>query len=128
MLISLSVSSQIDTTTRIIHNKDSVTISKEVAKKVVKDLILLDATIQENSLLKDNIVLYKRQISNKDSIIGAKDLQINAYQSIVSDYKKNQQLYDQRIHYLEKENKWQKFVKTSFGVLLVGAVFAFAIK
>lgn len=93
MLISLNSFSQIVTETRQVPNNDTVKIHIEVAKKIAKDLSLLDVLKEERGLLKQNIDTLTFQRDTKDSIIVRKNDQINLYKSSIDLYKEKESVY-----------------------------------
>lgn len=58
--------SQKDTTQ---HIDSIVCITKTVAKKIAKDLVLLDGIKKEDTLLKSNIEILKKEVENRDSVV-----------------------------------------------------------
>lgn len=122
MLISLSSFSQTDTKTQQVSNNDTIKLHKEVAKKVVKDLMYLDVLKQERILLLENIDTLKNQKSYKDSIIFLKDDQIGYYKKTIDLYKTKEDTYTNAITKLKLEVKRQKLSsKISFGLLALAA-------
>lgn len=103
-------------------------MSKIVARKVVTDLLQLDAVKAENGILKNNISLYKGQLADKDGIINIKDSKLSTYERMVNDYDKAQKISDNQIKSLNKQVKWQRFQKTFLGSLFVLATVAFVLK
>jgi hypothetical protein len=93
MLISLNSFSQIVTETRQVPNNDTVKIHIEVAKKIAKDLSLLDVLKEEKGLLKQNIDTLTFQRDTKDSIIVRKNDQITLYKSSIDLYKEKESVY-----------------------------------
>ncbi len=125
MLISFSSFSQTDIPVVLVNN-DTVKIHREVAKKVVKDLMYLDVLKQERVLLLENIDTLVIQKSYKDTIIKKKDEQIVYYKKIVDIYKEKEDVYSTAISNLNKDLKVQKLTKKiSFGVILLSLGIAF---
>jgi hypothetical protein len=93
MLISLNSFSQIVTETRQVQNNDTVKIHIDVAKKIAKDLSLLDVLKEEKVLLKQNIDTLTFQRDTKDSIIVRKNDQIGLYKSSIDLYKEKENVY-----------------------------------
>lgn len=93
MLISLSSFSQTVTETRQVSNNDTVKIHIDIAKKIAKDLSLLDLLKEERVLLKQNIDTITFQRDTKDSIIVRKNDQIGLYKSSIDLYKQKEYVY-----------------------------------
>lgn len=79
--------------TRQVSNNDTVKIHIEVAKKIAKDLSLLDVLKEEKGLLKQNIDTLTFQRDTKDSIIVRKNDQITLYKSSIDLYKEKESVY-----------------------------------
>ena len=79
--------------TRQVPNNDTVKIHIEVAKKIAKDLSLLDVLKEEKGLLKQNIDTLTFQRDTKDSIIVRKNDQITLYKSSIDLYKEKESVY-----------------------------------
>lgn len=93
MFFSLSSFSQTVTEIRQVPNNDTVKIHISIAKKIAKDLSLLDVTKEENVLLKQNIDSLTFQRDTKDSIIVRKNDQIGLYKSTIDLYKQKENVY-----------------------------------
>jgi hypothetical protein len=123
MLFSLKSFSQTVTQTQQVSNNDTVKIHISVAKKIVKDLMELDAVKSENVLLKQNIdtITYQRDL--KDSIIVKKNDQIGLYKSSIDIYKQKETLYKTTIDKLDlqlsKANFKNKLGWTTAVILVV---------
>ena len=87
MLLSLNSFSQTVIETRQVPNNDTVKIHIDIAKKIAKDLSLLDVLKEERVLLKQNIDTITFQRDTKDSIIVRKNDQIGLYKSSIDLYK-----------------------------------------
>jgi hypothetical protein len=73
-----------------VTNNDTVKIHVDVAKKVIKDLLLLDATKKQNDTLMSILSL-------KNDIIAKKDLQIVNYDRISLNYEIKTAIYDSEL-------------------------------
>lgn len=73
-----------------VTNNDTVKIHVEVAKKVIKDLLLLDAIKQHNDTLTSILML-------KNDIIANKDLQIENYKKIGLNQDMKEAIYDSEL-------------------------------
>ena len=73
-----------------VTNNDTVKIHVDVAKKVIKDLLLLDATKKHN----DTLVAI---LSLKNNIIDNKDKEILNYQKIGLNHELKEALYDSEL-------------------------------
>lgn len=73
-----------------VTNNDTVKIHVDVAKKVIKDLLLLDATKKHNDTL-------TAILSLKNDIIANKDTQILNYQKIGFNYDMKEAIYDSEL-------------------------------
>lgn len=73
-----------------VTNNDTVKIHVDVAKKVIKDLLLLDATKKHN----DTLVAI---LSLKNDIIANKDKEILNYQKIGLNHELKEALYDSEL-------------------------------
>lgn len=122
--MSLSASSQTVIKTQQVPNSDTLRLHKNVAKKVVKDLVHSDALKQERTLLLENIDTLVNQKSYKDSVIAYKDKEIFSYKDIITLNKEKEVVYVGTIKGLEKEVKKQKFLKKSaLGLLVISIGF-----
>lgn len=100
---------------------------KDVAKKVAKDLVYLDALKSEKVILVENIDSLKSIKNYKDSIIVYKDKQINDYIGIIKIQEDKEKVYTNNISSLKIELKKQKlankiiygFLALSVGLLIV---------
>lgn len=123
MWFSLNSFSQTVTETRQVPNKDTVKIHIDVAKKIAKDLSLLDAVKAENGLLKQNIDTLISQKNNKDSIISRKDEQIDLYKSSIKLYNNKELVYKSYINNLDlqlsKEKKKNKLAWTAAAAVVI---------
>lgn len=99
-------------------------LHKNVAKKVIKDLVYSDALKQERDLLLENIDTLNSQKVYKDSIISYKDRQIEEFKGIVDIQDKKEIAYNSTIKQLEKQIKRQKLAKkTAIGLLVISVGF-----
>ena len=122
--MSLSASSQTVIKTQSVPNNDTLRLHKNVAKKVIKDLVHSDALKQERAILLENIDTLNNQKIYKDSIISYKDRQIDAYKGIVDIQEKKEVAYTSTIKQLEKQVRRQKLAKkTAFGLLVISIGF-----
>jgi len=100
-------------------------LHKDVAKKVAKDLVYLDALKSERVILVENIDSLKSIKNYKDSIIVYKDKQINDYRSIIRIQEDKEKVYTDNISSLKFELKKQKLSKKlSLGLVLLAIGFA----
>jgi hypothetical protein len=81
-----------------VTNNDTVKIHVDVAKKVIKDLLLLDATKKHNDTLVSILGL-------KNDIIANKDLQIENYKKIGLNHEMKEAIYDSELSRKEIELK-----------------------
>jgi hypothetical protein len=81
-----------------VTNSDTVKIHVDVARKVIKDLLLLDATKSHNDTLVSILSL-------KNDIIANKDLQIENYKKIGYSYDMKVAVYDSELYRLNRELK-----------------------
>jgi len=103
-----------------VTNNDTVKIHINVAKKVIKDLLLLDGIKQHNDTLTSILML-------KNDIIANKDLQIENYKKIGLNQEMKEAIYDSELSRksmeLKKTNKKLaiqqkvKWVYLIFGIL-----------
>jgi hypothetical protein len=122
--MSLSASSQTVIKTQPVPNSDTLRLHKNVAKKVIKDLVYSDALKQEKAILLENIDTLNNQKIYKDSIISFKDRQIEAYKGIVDIQEKKEVSYVSTIKQLDKQVKRQKLAKkTVLGLLVISIGF-----
>ena len=120
----MSASSQTVIKTRPVPNNDTLRLHKNVAKKVIKDLVYSDALKQERDLLLENIDTLNSQKVYKDSIISYKDRQIEEFKGIVDIQDKKEIAYNSTIKQLEKQIKRQKLAKkTAIGLLVISVGF-----
>ena len=108
-----------------VTNNDTVKIHVDVAKKVIKDLLLLDATKKHNDTLVSILSL-------KNDIIANKDLQIENYKKIGLNQDMKEAIYDSELSRknleLKKTNKKLaiqqkvKWVYLIFGILATSFV------
>ena len=108
-----------------VTNNDTVKIHVDVAKKVIKDLLLLDATKKHNDTLVSILSL-------KNDIITNKDLQIENYKKIGLNQDMKEAIYDSELSRknleLKKTNKKLaiqqkvKWVYLIFGILATSFV------
>lgn len=108
-----------------VTNNDTVKIHVDVAKKVIKDLLLLDATKKYNDTLVSILSL-------KNDIIANKDLQIENYKKIGLNQEMKEAIYDSELSRknleLKKTNKKLgiqqkvKWVYLIFGILATSFV------
>jgi len=123
----LSSFSQTDIKIHQVPNNDTVKLHKDVAKKVAKDLVYLDALKSEKVILVENIDSLKSIKNYKDSIIVYKDKQINDYIGIIKIQEDKEKVYTNNISSLKIELKKQKlankiiygFLALSVGLLIV---------
>ena len=73
-----------------VTNNDTVKIHVDIAKKVIKDLLLLDATKKHNDTLMSILSL-------KNDIIANKDAQIVNYQKISLNHEIKEAIYDSEL-------------------------------
>lgn len=122
----MSSFSQTDTQTQPVVNNDTVKLHKDVAKKVVKDLMYLDVLKKERVILLENIDTLNNQKAYKDNIIKLKDDQIGGYKKTIDLYKAKESKYNSAINSLTLEVKKQKLTKKlSFGMVLLAVGVAF---
>jgi hypothetical protein len=93
--------SQTVTETRQVPNNDTVKIHIDIAKKIAKDLSLLDVLKEERVLLKQNIDTITFQRDTKDSIIVRKNDQIGLYKSSIDLYKQKEDVYKTTLNKLD---------------------------
>ena len=118
MLISLSSFSQTDIKTKQVSNIDTIKLHKDVAKKIAKDLLYLDALVQEKTILLENIDTLNRQKNYKDSIILSKDKQIRSYKDIIDINSLKEVEYRATVTAVKYELKKQKLAnKIIYGLL-----------
>ena len=108
-----------------VTNNDTVKIHIDVAKKVIKDLLLLDGIKQHNDTLTSILML-------KNDIIANKDLQIENYKKIGLNQDMKEAIYDSELSRknleLKKTNKKLaiqqkvKWVYLIFGILATSFV------
>ena len=108
-----------------VTNNDTVKIHIDVAKKVIKDLLLLDGIKQHNDTLTSILML-------KNDIIANKDLQIENYRKIGLNQDMKEAIYDSELSRknleLKKTNKKLaiqqkvKWVYLIFGILATSFV------
>lgn len=108
-----------------VTNNDTVKIHINVAKKVIKDLLLLDGIKQHNDTLASILML-------KNDIIANKDLQIENYKKISLNQDMKEAIYDSELSRknleLKKTNKKLaiqqkvKWVYLIFGILATSFV------
>jgi len=101
MLLSLNSFSQTVIETRQVSNNDTVKIHIDIAKKIAKDLSLLDVLKEERVLLKQNIDTITFQRDTKDSIIVRKNDQIGLYKSSIDLYKQKEDVYKTTLNKLD---------------------------
>tara|TARA_R110000868_G_scaffold404701_3_gene683148 strand:+ start:759 stop:1136 length:378 start_codon:yes stop_codon:yes gene_type:complete len=87
--------------TRQVPNNDTVKIHIDIAKKIAKDLSLLDVLKEERVLLKQNIDTITFQRDTKDSIIVRKNDQIGLYKSSIDLYKQKEDVYKTTLNKLD---------------------------
>lgn len=73
-----------------VTNNDTVKIHVDIAKKVIKDLLLLDATKKHNDTLMSILSL-------KNDIIANRDAQIVNYQKISLNHEMKEAIYDSEL-------------------------------
>jgi hypothetical protein len=131
MLVSLTVFSQKDTRTTITDS--IVSLPKNVAREVVKDIIKLDSCNAELNIAKKNNELLQKNSDLKDSIITSKDNQIILYGQKEKNYETMLVLKDAQKQNLENSIKFlntelkrtkRNLVKTKIGA---GAIVAFLV-
>ena len=124
-MTSLNSFSQIDTKIQQVPNNDTVKLHKDVAKKVAKDLVYLDALKSERVILIENIDSLKTIKNYKDSIIVNKNKQINNYRDIIKIQEDKEKVYASNISNLKTDLKKQKLAKKlSLGLVLLALGFA----
>jgi hypothetical protein len=129
MFLTLKSFSQIVTQTQQIPNNDTVKIHINVAKKIAKDLLYLDALKQERLLLLENIDTITFQKVMKDSIISKKDDQIGLYKANIELYKEKESLYSKSLNLLQADLAKQKIRnKLSFLSIAALAIYIFVHK
>lgn len=118
MLISLSSFSQTDIKIKQVPNNDTIKLHKDVAKKIAKDLLYLDALVQEKIVLLENIDTLNKQKNYKDSIIVNKDKQLRSYKNIIDINSLKEVEYRATVTAVKYELKKQKLAnKITFGFL-----------
>jgi hypothetical protein len=121
----LSSFSQIDIKIQQVPNNDTVKLHKDIAKKVAKDLVYLDAIKIERRILLDNIDILKSINTYKDYIIVNKDEQIDKYKGIIKIQEDKEKVYASNISNLKTDLKKQKLAKKlSLGLVLLALGFA----
>ena len=109
MLLSLNSFSQTVIETRQVPNNDTVKIHIDIAKKIAKDLSLLDVLKEERVLLKQYIDTITFQRDTKDSIIVRKNDQIGLYKSSIDLYKQKEDVYKITLGKLDLQLSKAKF-------------------
>lgn len=125
MLISLSSFSQTGIKIKQVPNNDSIKIHKDVANKIAKDLLYLDAIVQEKIVLLESIDTLNKQKTYKDSIILNKDKQLRSYRNIIDINSLKEVEYRAKLTAVNYELKKQKLAnKITFGLvaLAVGLI------
>lgn len=121
----MSSFSQIDIKIQQVPNNDTVKLHKDIAKKVAKDLVYLDAIKIERRILLDNIDILKSINTYKDYIIVNKDEQIDKYKGIIKIQEDKEKVYASNISNLKTDLKKQKLAKKlSLGLVLLALGFA----
>ena len=104
------------------ENDSLVCIPKTTVKKIAKDLVLLDAIKKEDTLLKSNIEILKKEVENRDSVVIVKnkiiDLTNHQYMFCSQELNVYQQQHIADIKTLHKS----KFKTTLVEVVLVGLI------
>jgi hypothetical protein len=114
----LSSFSQTDTKIKQVPNNDTIKLHKDLANKIAKDLIYLDAIVQEKTVLLENIDSLNNQKKYKDSIILNKDKQIRSYKDIIDINSLKEAQYRATVTAVKYELKKQKLSnKITFGLL-----------
>ena len=114
----MSSFSQTDIKTKQVSNIDTIKLHKDVAKKIAKDLLYLDALVQEKTILLENIDTLNRQKKYKDSIILSKDKQIRSYKDIIDINSLKEVEYRATVTAVKYELKKQKLAnKITYGLL-----------
>lgn len=114
----MSSFSQTDIKTKQVSNIDTIKLHKDVAKKIAKDLLYLDALVQEKTILLENIDTLNRQKNYKDSIILSKDKQIRSYKDIIDINSLKEVEYRATVTAVKYELKKQKLAnKITYGLL-----------
>lgn len=101
-------------------NNDLVTVSKEVAKNIAKNLILKDAYKAENVLLRSTISNLDSQLSVKDTVLIIKEKTIHLKDAIIGDKDKQKQIALDQVSKLNKKIRWQNTKLTIAGGLILG--------
>jgi len=112
VLTSLSCFSQTDTNKVKTSDTTKVVLSPEVAKQIVKDLIMYDGCKEELKLTQDKVIKLEEREIQKDTIISLLKDKDNNNQFIISQKDQQIKLYDDMSKDLQKELKSQK--RTTF--------------
>jgi len=104
ILVSLTSFSQTDT-----NNKDSVVvIPSKIAKLIIKDLIIYDATKLELKISQELLLNTKNKVSTQYSIINQYQIKDEQYKQIISNYDLQILAYKNMTNDLQKELKKSK--------------------
>jgi hypothetical protein len=102
--VSLTSFSQTDT-----NNKDSVVvIPSKIAKLIIKDLIIYDATKLELKISQELLLNTKNKVSTQYSIINQYQIKDEQYKQIISNYDLQILAYKNMTNDLQKELKKSK--------------------
>jgi len=124
MFLSLSSFSQTDIKIQKVLNSDSIKLHKDIAKKIVKDLMYLDVLKQERIFLLENIDTLNKEKDYKDSIIKYKDYQIKEYKYIIDIDALKEARYRSTVTVLNNKLKKEKLAsKISFGLIAIAVGF-----
>lgn len=126
MLLNLSSFSQ--TGTDKVINDSVVVIKKSIAKLIAKDLVQFDALKKIDSVKSESIVLLKKQIRNRDSVVfNLKQVNDLSNQSYINASKRYDLLNE--LYIIEKkQNKKQRFKTTISQVFLSALVIFLSLK
>lgn len=126
MLLNLSSFSQ--TGTDKVINDSVVVIKKSIAKLIAKDLVQFDALKKIDSVKSESIVLLKKQIRNRDSVVfNLKQVNDLSNQSYINASKRYDLLNE--LYVIEKkQNKKQRFKTTISQVFLSALVIFLSLK
>ena len=114
----MSSFSQTDIKIQQVPNNDTIKLHKDLARKIARDLLYLDALVLERVYLLENIDTLDKQKKYKDSIIANKDKQIKSYRNIIDINLLKEAEYRAKVTAVNYELKKQKLTnKISYGLL-----------
>jgi hypothetical protein len=123
-MMSFSSFSQIGTTPR---PDSAIIVSKTIAGKIVKDLIKGDECDSLLKVTQDNEILYKEEISLKDSVIYSQDTTISLLRDNIHGYQVMDDFQKEYMDIIEAENSDYK--RTNFfltlGLIVLGTLTLF---